>query len=322
MRFPKKLKTAGYITCVVIVIAGVLKTHSPLIGSNVGESRVTYVWDLCAGQNDLWVVYPTKMDRSEFSIYNYESGERSFDTHPRFVKPPLWNPVTERFYYLSDKRLTEYDPVTGDTNQYKLEQKYAAVNVAPWGNLLLILENGEKYLFDLPNEQTTKLDIKGSLVAHYDHYLLLKRYEPCCELFCYDYQAGQELWSVNVEVLSIEDVGRKIAVTQDRVWFWGSGSRTLLSIDILTGEYAYTKTQSLTYAIGTEHGLICVGKTANGFGFYILSPDGAQIHFGDIDSDKINNQFDPIRMTVFQGKLYYAFVEEKIARICSYNLPT
>lgn len=90
------------------------------------------------------------------------------------------------------------------------------------------------------------------------------------------------------------------------------GESKLYSANIRSGEFTRTKTQKLLYAIGTDQGLFCAGKTRegigkkhNGIGLYKWLPDGTQTHLGGFQSPNIFDCQDPLRMALFQGKLYY-----------------
>ena len=318
MKVRKWLVPMAWIAGIVAVIAAVavIIMNSPLsfffYGAGAG-GRTIYIWDLCVGQDDLWVVYPTDAnDLSEFGIYSHGKEERGDETRPHIKGTPIWDSAEERFYAVSGKQLTVYETLTGNTIEYKLKRKYKSVSKAEDGDFILRQEDGDQYRVSPETGQEMKTEPEDA--APQSDYEV----RGSGVVVCYDRREERELWRVKASSLVLTS-GAQVLATGERVWIWAKGGHGLYAADIRTGEFSAVETHKMLNVVRTEEGLLCFGRTEEGIGsefcevgIYMLHYDGTRSSFGGgfrtPPAFNVYHRFTtPMKTAIFQGKVYYAF---------------
>ena len=313
------LVIAAALAACLLAVLGV--RYAPaLFNAGVGSRRDMPVYELCAGENDLWVVYNIDGGFSEFGVYSYGKEERGTESRPRLKARPRWEDTSQRFWYLEKKSLQAYDPVTGAVTSHPLDRTYKQISAMDADAVFLKEESGAMWAYWLQSGEETALELPaGRIIGAADGCIVLEDSQPISgprKVICWDYRVGGMRWVTDISEF---DINYTWIVRGDAVYGYQKSASMLWKADLTDGEFSVLKERPALALVRTGDILICAGRAPWGAAIYAIYPDGTEEQLGNLEDEYIFQKYDPIRLAVWDGKVYCGRVEE--GDIFSFDLP-
>lgn len=310
---------AALAACLLAVLG--VRYAPALFNAGGGSGRDMPVYDLCAGENDLWVVYNMDGGFSEFGVYSYGKEERGTESRPRLEGRPCWEGTSERFWYLEKDSLQAYDPVTGAVTAHPLDRAYQQIGAAAADAVVLQEETGAVWLYLPENGMEAQLSVPAGMILRgdYDGCIVVKTdgADGTRDLICWDYRNDRQLWKTNLSGRFAD--GYEVTVCGDAVYLCYKDVSMIWQADLTDGVFTPLKERKALKVAGAENALICAGWAPWGSAIYAIYPDGTEEQLGNLEDEDIFQKYDPIRLAVWDGKVYCGRVEE--GEIFAYDLP-
>lgn len=318
----KRIFVIGAVLAVCLLAVLGVRYAPALFNAGVGSRRDMPVYELCAGENDLWVVYNMDGGFSEFGVYSYGKEERGTESRPRLEGRPCWEGTSERFWYLEKDSLQAYDPVTGAVTVHPLDRAYQQIGAAAADAVVLQEETGAVWLYLPENGMEAQLSVPAGMILRgdYDGCIVVKTdgADGTRDLICWDYQTDQKRWQTSLSGRFAD--GYQLTVCGDQILLtYKQAGGTVWAADMSDGVFAPLTEKRVLSVVGTENVLICAGRAPWGAAIYAIYPDGTEEQLGNLEDEYIFQKYDPIRLAVWDGKVYCGRVEE--GDIFSFDLP-
>ncbi len=277
-----------------------------------------YIHKLCPGENTFWIVR-CKFENGDFNNYLYRLDENDNEEYVRQLPwvgfPCAWNREKERFYYLSESELCEYDPLTAEVVAYTLEGEYSWVECS-YDNRVYLINNKtlKDTLFLLDTGEETQVALgRSPVIDKNDEYIIIEG-NADASVSCYDAETNDFLWkSAPFTVRTSVDA----CISGDKVYMSSDDSSGVF-VRALDGdeEAVMTNIQSRTHAVadGGEY-VVCAVRAYKSIEFKALYHDG---RVEDIAVwDNVNfSLVGSVLLEVWNGKLYCTITTEEGLFIC------
>ena len=304
---------------VLIFIAAVLLVCCCGCGETVNikeEAEYTgapvYISEFCPAEDTFWFI------RQEYTGENvqgflYRLNENGKEEYVRRLPwagaSCAWNREKERFYYISENVLYEYEPETAESEEYKLNGDYSYASCASGDNVYLL--NGDTLKctqFSLKTFEETAVSIGTSPVIYSDNSCYVVKDSAECAAGCYDATTYELLWrSSPFAVKTSIDA----CISGDKVYMCSDNSSGVY-VRALNGsdEAVMTAIGTRTHAVadGGEY-VVCAVRAYKSIEFKALYPDGK---VKDIAVwDNVNFYLvGSVLLEVWNGKLYCTLTTE------------
>jgi len=277
-----------------------------------------YIHKLCPGENTFWIVR-CKFENGDFNNHVYRLDENDNEEYVRQLPwvgfPCAWNREKERFYYLSESELCEYDPLTAKVVAYTLEGKYSWVECSYDNRVYLINDKTwEDTLFLLDTGEETQMAIGRSPVIDKNEEYIIIEDNADASVSCYDAETNDFLWK---SAPFTERTSVDACISGDKVYMSSDNSSGVF-VRALDGDEdaVMTNIQSRTHAVadGGEY-VVCAVRAYKSIEFKALYHDG---RVEDIAVwDNVNfSLVGSVLLEVWNGKLYCTNTTEEGLFIC------
>ena len=277
-----------------------------------------YIHKLCPGESVFWIVR-CKFENGDFNNHVYRLDENDNEEYVRQLPwvgfPCAWNREKERFYYLSESELCEYDPLTAEVVAYTLEGKYSWVECSYDNRVYLINDKTwEDTLFLLDTGEETQMAIGRSPVIDKNEEYIIIEDNADASVSCYDAETNDFLWK---SAPFTERTSVDACISGDKVYMSSDNSSGVF-VRALDGDEdaVMTNIQSRTHAVadGGEY-VVCAVRAYKSIEFKALYHDG---RVEDIAVwDNVNfSLVGSVLLEVWNGKLYCTNTTEEGLFIC------
>ena len=296
---------------------------------NVITGPPIYIADMFATDDELWMLRAkdTLKEPGPWEYHLYRLGENDQQEYVRLFPATTWcwNEEKQKLFYLSEskKSIVEYDPATGNTKDYSLDETYVTICAAVGENIFLQQEDyGAVTMYSISTGEECVLNASGTVLGVYDERIVAwnplnpERYH----LVCYDYCNGGEIWRIDLPDLFSTQINPVICKNGDDLYLANKNGGYAYIIPNFTETGEWKKTELFAVAIGmisTGGYVICAKDNPNIIRFHAIYPDRTVVDLTKWE-DINYYQSGSFLMEVFDGKLYYTLKTEDC--LYSYNL--
>lgn len=272
-----------------------------------------YIHKLCPGENTFWIIR-CKFENGDFNNYLYRLDENDNEEYVRKLPwvdfPCAWNRENEKFYYISERNLCEYNPLTAEVITYGLKGEYSWVECSYDNRVYLVNDKTlEDTLFLLDTGEETQVAIGRSHVMDKNEEYIIVEDNADASVSCYDAETNDFLWkSAPFTVRTSVDA----CISGDKVYMSSDDSSGVF-VRSLDGDedVVMTNIQSRTHAVanGGEY-VVCAVRAYKSIEFKALYSDG---RVEDIAVwDNVNFTLaGSVLLEVWNGNLYCTVTTEE-----------
>lgn len=308
----------GVFLCFVFVV--LVYSWSRTNGSSENTGYPVYISDIFVYKDEV-IILRARSEGSiprEYDVYCIEEDGQEQYVQPYPGKAASQNKSTGKLYFLSDKELCEFDPITGQSQSYLVDQSYERICAAVGENVFMQQDiYGPIVMYSMSTGEEYELKTSGWVLDVYEEHLLIwDVYKQ--SLTCYSYDEDQITWTIDIsEEFSSAPI---LCRNGENLYLANREGGYIYVIPQFAKKNAIEKTEASAKVIGmvnAEEYIVYAVKRSQSIHFYVLFLDGSSAELTEWEN--VNYYQDSsLVMTMHGGKLYCSVKTEE--GLFSYDL--